>query len=81
MRIQVGYEVRHRNAISLIEIDDLSFQTRPQRTIIIRERHSIKWGYTVSVFSLHIKQREPSVLKSHGMPLLRHKLPMSLIWI
>ena len=30
MRIEVVYEVKHRNAISLIEIDDLSFQVRPR---------------------------------------------------
>ena len=35
MQIKVRYKVRHRNAISLIEIDDPSFQVRPQRTIII----------------------------------------------
>ena len=34
-------KVRHRKAISLIEIDDLSFQVRPQRIIIIPKRRTL----------------------------------------
>ena len=41
MRIQVGYKVRHRTAISLIEYDDLSFQVRSERTIIISKRETL----------------------------------------
>ena len=72
-----GCKVRYCNAISLIEIHDLSFQVKPQRIIIIPKRGKLN----KVVFSSHIKQREPSVLKSHGMPPLRHKLPMSLTWV
>ena len=79
MQIQIGYKAGHHNAVSLIATDDFSFQVRPNRAIVIpKSGTSIKWRFTVSVLSLHIKQSEPLVLESRGMPSLRNKLPMSL---
>ena len=41
MRIYIGYQVRYCNDISLIEMDDLSFQVRPQRIIFIPKRGTL----------------------------------------
>ena len=56
MLIQVGYKVRHRNAISLIEIDDLSFQVRPKRIIIIPKREALNKVLSVLFFAYKTKR-------------------------
>ena len=41
MRILIGCKVGHHNAVGLIAIDDLSFQVRPKRAIVILKSRTI----------------------------------------
>ena len=58
--------VRHRNAISLIEIDDINFQVRPQRTIIIPKRETLNKVviYRFCVFFAYKTKRTLSIKES-----------------
>ena len=67
------------SAVSLIGFDDLSLQVRLKRARVIPKSGTInKVVIYRSLVFFTCKKSEPSVLESQVVPLLKHKLPMSL---